>query len=32
MPPGWSYDGSTQTAKELRANLKKQKHQPIQNA
>lgn len=32
MPPGWSFDGSTQTAKELRASLKKQKHQPIQNA
>jgi sterol desaturase/sphingolipid hydroxylase (fatty acid hydroxylase superfamily) len=25
MPPGWSYDGSTMTAKELRASLKKQK-------
>lgn len=25
MPPGWSYNGATLTAKQLRANLKKQK-------
>ena len=25
MPPGWSHDGSSQTSKQLQAELKKQK-------
>lgn len=32
MPPGWSPDGSTLTAKELRAKLKKEKTGTIQSA